>query len=169
MLRRFNIDGCSVVASTRSEAFNRAVVMRDRPEMVEVRAESIDFGEDEDEIDLCTKVTFVVPEDADVKPLLKVLNKKGCLLVNFAEGAEPTLKTVLEPKDRKLTEKKSGGYKMVKITDASEATLKNLEGVLNEIADAQASNGSLRLVLVGFDGSVEEATLDYSVSSVGAQ
>lgn len=167
MLKRYNVNGVAVIASSYSEAFNRSLAKPTASGLHEVKAEFVDFGDDEVEVDVNTFVSFVVPEDANVKPLLKLLNRKGLLVVNFTEGVEsPAVSVVHEPKNRKLTEKKSGGYKLIKIADDSEATVKALEKTLGDIQDAQALVDNLSLVLVGYDGVAESAKLDFTISSV---
>lgn len=162
MFKRFEINGKEVIAKNRFSAIVGSVMNKHK-----VEAETVDFGETD--ADITSQLTFIVDKDVDEKPLLRLLAKKGLLIVNFKEGVEaPATVQVLEPKNRKYTEKVSGSgdYKLVKIKDESSKALEALDNIFKQILAAFEYSDTVELCNVSFDGKATKLTLDYDITNV---
>ena len=163
MFKRFEINNKEVIAKNRFSAIVGSVMNKHK-----VKAEVVDFGDSD--ADVSSQLTFIVRKEVDEKPLLRLLAKKGLLVINFKEGVEaPITAQVLEPKQRKYTEKVGGNgeYKQVKIKDNSTKNLESLENIFKQIATVFEYSDSVELCNVSYDGkSVTKLTLDYDITNV---
>lgn len=163
MMKRYEINGKEIIAKNRFSAIVSSVVSKHK-----ATAEVVDFGDSD--ADVNSQLTFVVRKDVDEKPLLKLLSKKGLLIINFREGVEaPVVSQVLEPKNRKYTEKVSGSgdYKQVKIKDDSSKSLESIENILKQILTVFEYSDSVELCNVSYDGkTISKMTLDYDITNV---
>lgn len=162
MFKRYMINGKEVIAKNRFSAIVSSVMNKHK-----VKAETVDFGETD--ADVNSQLTFIVRKDVDEKPLLRLLAKKGLLIINFKEGVEaPSTAQVLEPKNRKYTEKVSGSgdYKLVKIKDESSKSLESIENILKLILSVFEYSDSVELCNVSYGGKVTKLTLDYDITNV---
>ena len=162
MFKRFEINGKEVIAENRFSAIASSIIAKHK-----VKAETVDFGETE--ADVTSQLTFVVKKDVDEKPLLRLLAKKGLLIINFKEGVEvPSVVQILEPKNRKYTEKVGGNgeYKQVRIKDGSSKSLEALDNAFKLILSVFEYSDSVELCNISYDGKVTKLTLDYDISNV---
>ena len=163
MMKRFEICGKEIIAKNRFSAIASHVINKHK-----VKAEVVDFGDSESEIN--SQLTFVVRKDVDEKPLLRLLSKKGLLIINFKEGVEnPVVVPILESKNRKYTEKVSGSgeFKQVKIKDQSANALTALDNVFKEILSAFEYCSEVELCYVSYDGkTITKLTINYDINNV---
>ena len=167
MFKRYEINGKEIIAKNRFSAI-AGFIMQKHNQAKKTTAEVVDFGDSD--ADVNSQLTFVVRKDVDVQPLLRILNKKGLLIVNFKEGTEnPVISQVLQPNGRKFTQKVSGNgeYKQIKIIDKSAKTLESIENIFKQIASVFEYSDSVELCNVSYEGdSVTKLTVDYDISSV---
>lgn len=163
MFKRYTVNGKEIIAKNRFSAIVGSVMNKHK-----VKAEVVDFGDSES--DVTSQLTFVIKKDVDEKPLLRLLSKKGLLIINFREGVEnPTVIPILESNNRKYTEKVSGSgdYKQVKIKDKSSASLVALENIFKEILSVFEYCSEVELCYVSYDGKeVSKVTINYDINNV---